>query len=490
MRHRRGVGLRDPVRHSLRVGMGAMLLAATGCWWLWPSPAGAAVVPIERTTPWWQLLIPLDYNTRLVMLGALVLGLASGVIGTFTLLRRRALAGDAASHATLPGIALAFIVMTAFGGDGKYLPGLLAGALLSGLAGMGSILAIRHATRLKEDVALGVVLSVYFGLGMALLGVVQKMRAGHAAGLESFIYGKTASMLASDAWLITLMAGLILAVCLVMFKELALLCFDQEYAASRGYPVRRLDALLMFLITLAVVTGLQAVGLILMIALLIIPPAAARFWTDDLKRMICIAALIGALSGVLGSAISASVSRVPAGAVIVVAAGGFFMISLLFGTARGLCYRYVNAHQLRWKTGQQHLLRLLHEWNEREGSRGMPFGQLLASKSWSERHLRRIIRAAMRDSLVRPLSGEVVTLTSTGMQKARQVVRNHRLWEVYLVHYAHVATHHVDRNADRIEHVLGDELVAELEELISGGRADQAVPPSIHPLNSEGEART
>ena len=429
-----------------------------------------------------RVLTLADYNTRVVMLGALLLGLASGVIGCFTLLRKRALVGDAASHATLPGIALAFIFMTLAGGDGKSLPGLLLGASVAGVAGMGTILAIRHATRLKEDAALGIVLSVYFGLGMALLGVIQKMKLGHAAGLESFIYGKTASMLAADAWLIAGMATVILLATLFLFKELAILCFDQEFAGSQGYPVRMLDAALMGLIVLTVVTGLQAVGLILIIALLIIPPAAARFWTDNLRVMLVLSALMGALSGVLGAAISALIPRMPAGAIIVVVAGVFFCVSMIFGKARGLLRRWLHMNRLRWKTAGQHVIRTLYEWEEQRGT-AMPLADLQVSRSWSRGFLKRVLRRVQRDGWIRPMTDGVLRLTEDGKRRAAEIVRNHRLWEEYLIQYAEVAPHHVDRNADQIEHVLGEALVAHLEELHVGRMAGHVVPPSPHPID-------
>ncbi|MDA0991296.1 MAG: metal ABC transporter permease, partial [Verrucomicrobia bacterium] len=191
-----------------------------------------------------------DYNTRVVVIGVVLLGIASGVIGTFMLLRKRALMGDAVSHATLPGIGIAFLVMTAHGGTGRSLTGLLIGATLSGLIGMGAVLLIRSQTRLKEDAALGIVLSVFFGLGIAVLGIVQQQTLGHAAGLEAFIYGKTASMLARDAYLIAGVAAAITLFSTLFFKEFALICFDQEFAGSQGWSVGGLDVLMMALVVL------------------------------------------------------------------------------------------------------------------------------------------------------------------------------------------------------------------------------------------------
>ena len=234
----------------------------------------------NRTVTWptaaqWRRVVLLrDYNTRVVMIGVTLLGCACGMVGSFTLLRKRALMGDALSHATLPGIALAFMVATLWGYEGKSISILLLGAALSGLFGVGTILAISHLTRLKEDTALGAVLSVFFGAGAALLGVIQQMKTGHAAGLESFIYGKTASMGAADTRLIAVAAVICIVVSLLLFKELKLLCFDDDFAGSRGLPVLWLDITLMALVVIVTIVGLQAVGLILIIALLIIPAAA------------------------------------------------------------------------------------------------------------------------------------------------------------------------------------------------------------------------
>lgn len=306
---------------------------------------------------WRRVLGLADYNTRVVILGTGLLGAAAGLIGCFTLLRRRALMGDALSHATLPGICLAFILVTVAGADGKALPWLLGGATLSGLLGVGTILAIRNLTRLKEDAALGIVLSVFFGVGVALLGVIQQMQTGHAAGLEAFIYGKTASMTADDATLISLAALICLVLSTLLSKELKLLCFDEGFAGSRGYSVLGLDWVLMGLVVLVAIVGLQAVGLILVIALLVIPAASARFWTDRLWPMSVISGLLGALCGMIGAALSAVFSNLPSGAMIVLVCTGFFVLSLIFGKTRGLLVRAIRRLRLNRSVQRRRLSR-------------------------------------------------------------------------------------------------------------------------------------
>ncbi|MFW6218099.1 MAG: metal ABC transporter permease, partial [Verrucomicrobiota bacterium] len=255
-----------------------------------------------------------NYNTRLVVVCTLLLGAACGMMGSFLLLRKRSLMGDTLSHATLPGVCLAFIVAVLLGADGKSLPLLLLGATLSGVIGCGLVLFIRNHTRIKDDAAMGIVLSVFFGAGVVTLRFALAFPEGGPAGLESFIYGKTASMVEGDYRLLLGVTGTVLALSVLLFKEFRLLCFDESYAAAQGWPVRFLDILLLALVTAVTVAGLQAVGLILIIALLITPAAAARFWTNRLDRMLLFSAVIGGVSGWWGAALSASLPRMPAGA--------------------------------------------------------------------------------------------------------------------------------------------------------------------------------
>src|SRR5680860_898252 len=433
-----------------------------------------------------------DYNTRLVVLAAAVLGLAAGVIGMFMLLRKRALLGDALSHATLPGVGLAFVLANLAGVAGKSLPILLTGAAVTGVLGAGSILLIRRYTRLKEDAALGVTLSVFFGAGVALLGVIQQMGASSAAGLQSYIYGSTASMIAIDAWFIAGAAGLVVIACAMLYKEFRLLCFDAGFAQGQGWPVGVLDAVLAGLVVTIVVVGLQAVGVILIIAMLIVPAASARFWSDRLAPMTCIAALIGACSAALGAMVSALFPRLPSGAMIVLAALVMFAVSMLCGSARGVAPHWLRHRRLNRRMDTQHLLRAMYEAQELYATRGgfgetaqarnIEFDDLLRRRSWAPASLRHILRRAERSGLVRPAERGCFILTALGRIHAVRVVRNHRLWEVYLITYADIAPSHVDRDADRIEHVLSPEMIAELESLLERDDRHLAVPASPHEI--------
>jgi manganese/zinc/iron transport system permease protein len=446
----------------------------------------------DRTIQWpdadtWRRVIFLrDYNTRVVVLGTTLLGLAAGTVGSFTLLRKRALMGDALSHATLPGIGLAFIIATKLGFVGRTLPILLTGALVTGVLGMLTILVIRNLTRLKEDAALGIVLSVFFGGGVAVLSLAQQMPAGHAAGLEGFIYGKTASMIASDAWMIGV-AGMVCAFASILFyKELKLLCFDEGFAGSRGYPVAGLDLLLMALVTVVTIVGLQAVGLILMI-----PAAAARFWTQEMSRMTMFSALIGATSCMLGAGMSAVLPRLPSGAMIVLVSATVFLFSMFFGPSRGVLVRVHRRWKLNHKVDRQHLLRGLYEHLESNGQlttnhqMPVPWNEVFSMRSWSHRRLAGCVRRAADAGLVTFDPKRWVRLTEAGFLLSEQLVHDHRLWEIYLITHADVAPSRVDRDADAIEHVLDAELIAKLEELLNRTRRHQGMPANPHAVDGE-----
>ncbi len=285
------------------------------------------------------LTLQLGYNATLVALGATALGLAAGTVGAFLTLRKRALVSDAISHATLPGLALAFLVMVSLGGDGRFLPGLMLGSALSAAAGLWVMGWLTRRTRLTEDTAIGAILSVFFGAGIVLLTVIQTLSTGQQAGLEDFLLGATAGMLRSEALTIAAGGALVLAATLALRRPLLIAAFDPGYARVTGIDTDRLDRALMLLVLAVTVTGLKIVGLILIVALLIIPSAAARFWSESAARVVAISGGIGALSGYVGAALSATAPDLPTGPLIVLTASALFTLSLFAAPARGLLWR-------------------------------------------------------------------------------------------------------------------------------------------------------
>ncbi|MGB1154709.1 MAG: metal ABC transporter permease [Paracoccaceae bacterium] len=285
---------------------------------------------------WAALSLSLGYNATLVTLGASLLGAAAGMAGTFLYLRKNALISDAISHATLPGLGFAFLVAFGFGIDGRQLLILLSGSALSAALGLYFVNWLTRETRLTQDTAIGCVLSVFFAFGVVLLTIIQVIPAGRKAGLESFLLGSTAGMLYSDALLILILSIITALVLFVFLRPIKLVVFDQGYSETLGISVRRVDFIIL-MVTLAVtVLGMKIVGLILIVALLIIPAVSARFWSERTNIILVTATLFGALSGYIGSAISAVSPGLPTGPIIVLCCFGLFLFSFLFAPKRGV----------------------------------------------------------------------------------------------------------------------------------------------------------
>jgi manganese/zinc/iron transport system permease protein len=267
------------------------------------------------------------YNTSIVMLGAALLGGAAGLVGVFAMLRRRALVSDAAAHAMLPGVALGFLANLALGLPGRFLPLILGGALLAATLAVVGVRLIETRSRLRSDAAIASVLSASFGLGLVLMSVVQSLPVGGQAGLDAFILGSTAGLRLPDVLFLGGAALVVTGVTLLLFKEFRLAAFDPIYAEAIGFRPDRVDLVLFALILVVVALGLRTVGAVLAVAVLVIPPVAARFWSDRLGKVLAIAALIGAGGAWVGAALSAVLPGLPTGSTIVLVLGALFLVS-------------------------------------------------------------------------------------------------------------------------------------------------------------------
>lgn len=275
-----------------------------------------------------------DYTFQTVALGSGLLGLISGVMGSFAVLRKQSLLGDGVSHSALPGVAIAFILLSS-----KNTEVLLLGALLSGLLATLFIITIVRHSRIKFDGALALVMSVFFGLGLVLLTYVQKIPNSNQAGLKRFIFGQASTLLSRDIFLMSICGFILLSLVVLFWKEFKLFTFDSDYAKSLGFSPKRLNLLLSLMIVLAIIIGLQTVGVILMSAMLITPAVAARQWTNKLWAMVFLSSCFGAVSGVVGTAASSMIPKLPTGPSIVVCISIIVIISILAAPGRGILHR-------------------------------------------------------------------------------------------------------------------------------------------------------
>ncbi|WP_368414198.1 metal ABC transporter permease [Falsiroseomonas sp.] len=410
----------------------------------------------------------ISYNTLVVLSGCALLGVAAGTVGTFALLRGRALVADAVGHAALPGVAVAALVVAVMGGDPRALPPLLAGAAIAGLLGVLAVQALARTRRIREDAAIAIVLSSFYAAGVALMSWLQTLPGAAQAGLSKFILGQAAAMRAEDALIGAAVAAISLVLVLVAFQRLRAVAFDIDFARVQGLRTDRTDLLLLGLIVLVCVSGLQAVGLILVVALLVLPAATARLLTHRLPRMLTIAAVTGAISGAVGAYLSALRPEVPTGAAVVLVAATFFTLALLLAPERGLLARGAMLLRRRAATDSEHFLRAAWEAQEAAGAgpgtagdRWAPIAAVAAARGWRLGKARRLaLWLSLRGLVAR--AEDHVHLTPRGATAARRAVRAHRAVEHHLLAAGAADIASADRLADLVEHGLPPEMAAKL----------------------------
>lgn len=336
-----------------------------------------------------------DYTLRNVALGTLLLGLGSGAIGSFMTLRGESLIGDAIAHATLPGVVLAYLLTAT-----KDPLLLLLGAAVAGIIGIGAIMGLVRTTKIDSDGANGIILSIFFGFGLLLLTYIQKLPDASQAGLDRFIFGQAATIVASDVILIAIVQAFVLLALILFFKELKSSTFDPQSTTVMGFDRRIIDAIFATLLVAVIVTGLQTVGVILISALLVTPAAAARQWTHSLKTMVILSSLFSGISGMVGSLISATQMNLPTGPVIVLVLTAIVIISLLFGTQRGLVIKNIAQLKRAGRFDERRILLALDELSRSHEEEGLYHSHHTISLLVGERH-----------SVRRPLS----TLVGAGL---------------------------------------------------------------------------
>lgn len=336
---------------------------------------------------------------RTVLIGAAMLGAIAGMLGAFAVLRRQSLLGDALAHAALPGVCLGFLIA-----GGRDLGSIMAGAFFTGALAALVMMLITRATTLKTDAALGIVLSVFFAVGVVLLTHLQGMGGAASAGLGSFLFGQAAAILASDLWIMGGVGLVALALVLAFWKEFKLVSFDAGFARAQGFPVTVLEGLLTVMVALAIVVGLQLVGVVLIVALLIAPAAAARQWTNSLGTMVMLSALIGAASGAGGALISATTRGLATGPVVVLCASAAVLVSLMLAPGRGLVWQGVAARRARAQIGERRILAAMQGLADAHDDARYPSEQGMLSAALGYAPARQRLAALERRGLIRPVA--------------------------------------------------------------------------------------
>ena len=362
-------------------------------------------------------MIEFDYTLVTVVLGGALVGLLSGVFGVYALLRKQSLLGDTISHAALPGIALVFLILRV-----KHPLALTLGAMAAGWLGTMTIPAVVNRSRIKLDTIMAIVLAVFFGLGLALLSIIQKLPTANQAGLTKFLYGNASTMLRQD---VHVMAGFtLISICAVFlfWKEFKISTFDADYARSLGLPVRWIDMILLSLIVVAITVGLQTVGVVLMSAMLVAPAAAARQWTNRLGIMTLLSALFGMGASISGALLSSSITNLPTGPSTVCVITLFFLISILFAPNRGLLWQWIRR---RSRHGDITLARVLEKlyWLEQNHEPGSHFHEVRSLQALNRERIDRYLATLVRQQWVERSEKGGIRLTPTGLKQAEKTLK-------------------------------------------------------------------
>lgn len=423
---------------------------------------------------WTDFFLLQDPNVRWVVTAVVLMTLSASVAGCFTFLQKKALLGDAISHAILPGVCLAFMLW-----QGKNPLVLLIGAVFSGWLGILSIDFIVAYSKIKADTALGLVLSVFYGLGIFLLTMIQESGNASQSGLNSFLFGRAAAMVYDDVVVFAVFSIILLSVIVLLFNPLKLLIFDRDFAKIIGYPVEKLELLLSFLTVLAIAIGIQAVGVVLMSALLVTPAASARYWSNRLLPMMLLSGGFALLSGILGTYVSYTLPQMPTGPWIVVFLTFFAFCSVLFGSKKGVVARKILHRKNKTKILTENILKALYHLGEKEQVFGASYSlrQIQSKRFIAENALKRGIKKLKKQALLREDSDKTVRFSPQGLHEGRRITRIHRLWEIYLTQHLHLPADHVHHDAEAIEHIITPEIEAQLLQELKNPKTDPHQSP-------------
>lgn len=417
----------------------------------------------------WSFIIMQDTNVRNVTLGTMLLGASAALIGCFSYLRKQALVGDAIAHAILPGICFGFML------SGTKNPiALILGAMLSGWLSILAIDFIAKHSKLKPDTAIGIVLSVFFGFGVLMLTNIQQSGNAAQAGLDKFLFGKAASMTLVDVYTFGGIALLLLLLVMLCYKGFKILAFNPDYANVLGLPTKTLSFLLATATVLSVAVGIQAVGVVLMAALLITPAAAARFWTNKLKTMLVLAAIMGAIAGWIGCLVSFIAPAMPTGPWVVISLTIMVGVAMLLSPTNGIYGKWIKASNNKQLIAHENVLKLFYQLGEKEDSFFKRRGLLTLKqhRALKTSTLKKGLTILSQKKWVVKEEGSY-QLTNAGLIEAKRIVRLHRLWELFLNKRLGLAPDHVHPDAEVIEHLI----TPELEEILLKELGDPQVDP-------------
>lgn len=423
---------------------------------------------------------------RAPTIGSMLMCLAAGIVGSLVFLRKQSLLGEALSHAAYPGVILGVLMAGVLGlqntQEGWLSLFILIGASITALLGLWLIHFLEKRFRVQSDAALCFVLAIFFGVGITLASEMQFSFTALYQRAQLYLYGQAATMTDVHIFIYGMLAFFIIVIVTLFYKELQVMTFDRSYAKSLGIQTRSIESLLFVLIVLAVIIGIRSVGVVLMSAMLIAPPVAARQYTNRLSVLFTLSAVFGVISAFLGNYLSVVMSDIahialPTGPMIVLVATAFCIFALLFAPERGLLIRLWRVALFRYNTLCENVLKTMWRINP-QGI--VNIEQIAYYQSVSRLYLYFILNRMISNGWVKGMGNHEYRLTPDGQHRAAKIVRLHRLWEVYLADYVGVGVERVHRNAEEMEHIITPDLEQQLILLLNDPKQDphhQPIPP-------------
>ncbi|MFN0048408.1 MAG: metal ABC transporter permease [Cytophagales bacterium] len=391
-----------------------------------------------------------DYAQR-ALLASSVVGITCGILGCFVILRRMALIGDALSHAILPGVVVGFMLF------GHNPLAIFAGAVAAGLITSVIITWIQRNSITKDDASIGIVFTAMFAIGIIGISWLTKKDGVHL-DMKDFLFGNVLGVSDADLWLTGLIGIYVLLCIILFFKYFFITTFDPLIALTMGISVAVVHYFLMFLLSLTIVASLQSVGVILVVAMLIIPSSTAYLLTSKLEWMLVISAIVGFISATSGFLVAVWLEITP-GPTMTLMGSIIFAISLLFSPKRGFVMKEITKFRKRYIADQQDILKLIHKQLEMNT---LTFDKLLMEAKYSPYILKWHLKHLQKNELLN-FENNTITLTANGEHEADVLIRAHRVWESYLVNKMNVPTALIHESAETMEHILPAEFVDKIE---------------------------
>ena len=397
-----------------------------------------------------------DPNVRYVVLSIVLLGGVSGAVGCFNFLQKKTLVGETVAHSMLPGVLVAFLLS---GVKNPYI--LVTGAAISGWLSILLVDTITKHSKIKNDSALAIVLSSFFGFGIVLLTMIQSRYSGNQSGLDHYIFGNAAAMSPEDSTAFALVSVLVVLLVIAYYFNLKAIIFNPDYAQSIGISTKKVNGLISFITILSISVGIKAVGIVMMSALLIIPPTAARFWTSRLVPMLVLSGFFGAFSGWIGAFVSYTKTSMPTGPWTIVTVSCIAFASMLFAPKKGVVYQRWSKLLLKRRINEENLLKAAVQNEVRGKGKLFTRESILTRQFFEFKRWKRTIKRLARKKLVQKVNTGY-TLSAKGRFYGAEIDRRHKIWEVYLQRRMQMSLHLVHDEAETMEHFLTPEIEDEI----------------------------